>query len=218
MQDATNKRRFWSDGHGIYHLATFGERLSAGIAEWAVVFVIGLVLSVIVSTVYGYIVAGDPYAYYVYGEGENDKILLFIPLTIVFGTIAHLVSTLLVARFGVSFGYRVMALAVKRENAGRLGWWRCVVRKFVGSPLLSVPYLTLLLWVLSGDAFVEYWSGATVGLVIVIAALVFLNHAWIRFNAQWRCLSDVLTGTVVVQDRILSTNRAAFPSVGREPV
>ena len=34
MSEASDKRRFWSDGHGIYHIATFGERLFAGFLDW----------------------------------------------------------------------------------------------------------------------------------------------------------------------------------------
>lgn len=218
MSEVSDKRRFWSDGHGIYHIATIGERLFAGLAEWMIVFVIGLVLSVVVSTVYGYIVAGEPYAYYVYGDYKDDRVLLVVPLTIVFGTIAHVVSAFLVYLFGVSFGYHVMALAVKHENAGRLSWWRCLVRKLVGSPLLSIPYLVFVYWGFSGDAFGTFWSSAAAALVIVVGAWVVVNHAWIRFDHQRRCVSDVLTGTVVVQNRILSTNPAAFPSTGRAPV
>ena len=218
MDKASDKRRFWSDGHGIYHLATFGERFYAGLVDWAIVIILGLVLSVIVSTIYGFVFQGDPYAYYVYGDTEDDRILLVIPLTVVFATIIQIASAIMVARFGVSFGYRVMKLAVKRENAGRLDWWRCLGRKLVGSPLLSFPYLTLMLWYISGDVFSEFWSDAAAVLAIAVAAWILVNHAWIRFDAQWRCLSDVLTGTVMVQNRILSTNRAAFPTGGRLPV
>ena len=218
MSNVSDTRRFWSDGHGIYHIATFGERLFAGVAEWGIIVILGLALSVIVSTVYGYVFQGDPYAYYVYGDSEDERILLVLPLTIGIATVIHIASAFLVALFGVSFGYRVMNLAVKRENAGRLDWWRCLGQKLVGSPLLSFPYLTLMLWYMSGDGFSEFWSDATAVLLIVVAAWILVNHAWIRFDAQWRCLSDVLTGTVMVQNRILSTNRAAFPTGGRLPV
>ncbi len=218
MAAQADRRRFWSDGRGIYHIATFGERLFAGIAEWAIVIVVGLAASAIVSTVYGYITVGDPYAYYVYGDGEDDRVLLIAPMTCAFVTIIQIVSAFLVARFGASAGYHVMTLAVKRENAGRLGWRRCLVRKSISSPLLSVPLLTLAIWGVVGGAFGGFWSSAFGIVAIVIIAWIVVNHAWIRFDAQWRCLSDVLMGTVVVQNRILSTNREAFPSTGREPV
>ena len=239
MDKASDKRRFWSDGHGIYHIATFGERVFAGIAEWAIVIILGLVLSVIVSTIYGYVFQGDPYAYYVYGDTEDDRILLVVPLTVVFATIIQIASAIMVGRFGVSFGYHVMTLAVKRQDADRLGWRRCLVRKMIGSPLLSIPYLALVLqgllfvcWGFSGtllgesnelvvllrSALTGYWPSATVLVLIAIAVLVLTNHGWMRIDPDWRSVSDVLVDTVVVQNRILSTNRAAFPSTGRKPV
>ena len=171
MDKASDKRRFWSDGHGIYHLATFGERFYAGLVEWAIVIILGLVLSVIVSTIYGYVFQGDAYAYYVYGDTEDDRILLVVQLTVVFATIIQIASAIMVARFGVSFGYR-------RDDFGgqtsrrRIDsdWRRCSgSQNDRQSHFLSIPYLALVLqgllfvcWGFSGDAVwasrMNWWS------------------------------------------------------------
>ena len=239
MSEGSGRRRFWSDGHGIYHVATFGERVFAGIAEWGVVIVLSGAVSVALATVYGYFVLGDANAYYVYGDAENDRIRLVIPLMIVFVTITHVVSAVMVARVGVSFGDHVLTLAVKRENASMLGWRRSLMRKLIGSPVLSIPYLALLLqgllfvcWKISGlisgdsddlvgflrDALTGYWSSAAVIILVVTPALVLVNHVWMIVDGKWRCVNDVMLDTVVVQNRILSTNRDAFPSISRGPV
>lgn len=239
MSEGSDKRRFWSDGNGIYHVATFGERVFSGIAEWGVVIVLSGAVSVALATVYGYFVLGDANAYYVYGDADTDRIRLVIPLMILFVTITHVVSAIMVARYGASLGDHVLTLAVKRENASQLGWRRSVVRKLIGSPVLSIPYFALLLqgvlfacWKIAElffgqsndlvdllrDTLTGYWSSAAVIILVVTPALVLVNHAWMRVDDNWRCINDVILDTVVVQNRILSTNRDAFPSISRGPV
>ena len=53
---------------------------------------------------------------------------------------------------------------------------------------------------------------------IMAPVLVVVNHVWILKSAKGRAPHDIMLDAVFVQDRILSTNRAAFPSTGRAPV
>ena len=241
MDKASDKRRFWSDGHGIYHIATFGERFYAGLVDWAVALFIGGFVGATVTVAYVYLTAKSRYDinWYVYGRAETGGILLFEPVTFAFATIVHLVFAIRLARGDNTLGYRALRLRIERDNLDRLGLMRCLLHKFIGSPGLALPYLLFLslgmvsLFSLNFEAVYDQRIGPMgilrhlvtnswpLGVYIYwIAApiIVVINHLWVLVDAKSRAPHDIMLDTVVVQDRILSTNRAAFPSTGRAPV
>ena len=249
MAGESDRRRFWSDGHGIYHIATFGERAFAGFVDWAVaLFVVGAV-GASVTVYYVYATAETSVGldgrrtldlnWYVFGMAETGGILLYEPVVFMVATIVHLVSAIMLARGINILGYRAFRLRVKRDNLDSLGVTRCVLHKFVGSPGLVLPYvLIVLLGLLFGtlksldvlfdqridllgilsDPVTGIWSVGVDVYWILAPVLVVLNHVWILKTAKGRAPHDIMLDTVVIQDRILSTNRAAFPSTGRAPV
>lgn len=241
MSGASDKRRLWSDGHGIYHIATMGERLFAGAWEWAVAVFIGgfVAASVTVGFVYSRAETPEDVNWYIFGDGVTGGILLFFPLVLVFPPIVRLVSGIVLAFVGQGLGYRAMMLRIKMDNLEHLGWRRVIFRQFIGSPGLTIPclltvltgasYLCLRLMALMFDLHIDVldvsddqvnriWSIFVRAYWIMVPLLVFANHLWMRIDAKGRPPHDVLLDVVVVQDRILSKNRAAFPSTGRAPV
>lgn len=80
MNGASGKRRYWSDGHGIYHVATMGERLFAG--EWLAAIFIGVIIaaSLTVEFVYSRAETPEEVNWYVFGDGVTGGILLFFSL------------------------------------------------------------------------------------------------------------------------------------------
>ena len=177
--------------------------------------------------------------WYVFGTAETGGILLFEPMVFVVATIVHFVSAILLGRGVNTLGYRAFRLRAKRDNLDQLGVMRCLLHRFVGSPGLVLPYLLImllgalfvvlqvfealfgqrfdLLGILS-DPVTGIWSVGVDVYWITAPILVVINHVWILKNAKGQAPHDIVLDTVLVQDRILSTNRAAFPSVGREPV
>ncbi len=249
MAGESDRRRFWSDGHGIYHIATFGERAFAGFVDWAVALFVGVAVGASVTVYYVYATAESSVGldglqtldlnWYVFGTAETGGILLYEPVVFVVATIVHLVSAILLARGVNTLGYRAFRLRVNRDNLDSLGVTRCVLHRFVGSPGLVLPYaLIVLLGVLFGilkgfdvlfaqridllgilsDPVTGIWSVGVDVYWILAPVLVVLNHVWIFKGAKGRAPHDIMLDTVFVQDRILSTNRAAFPSKGRAPV
>ena len=241
MSGSLDKRRFWSDGDGIYHIATFGERLFAGFWEWvAAVFIGGFVAaSVTVWFVLTRAETPEEVNWYVFGDGVTGGILLFFPLMLAFPAIVHLVSGIVLASVGQGLGYRAMMLRVRRDNLEELDWRRVMIRQFIGSPGLMLPFLLMVLGGglylclrvialmfgvgidvldVSDDQVNRIWSIFVRTYWITVPILVFANHLWMRIDAKGRPPHDVLLDVVVIQDRILSTNRAAFPPTGREPV
>lgn len=241
MAGESDRRRFWSDGHGIYHIATMGERLFAGFWEWAAAVFIGgfFAASVTVQFVLSRAENPEEVNWYVFGDGETGGILLFYPLLLAIPPIVHLASGIVLASVGQGLGYRAMTLRVKRDNLEQLSWQRVMLRQFIGSPglmmpcllvvLMGVPYLCLRVIALmfdlrinvldvSDDQVNTLWSIFVWTYWTTVPLLVFANHLWMRIDAKGRPPHDVLLDVVVVQDRILSTNRAAFPSMGRAPV
>lgn len=249
MAGESERRRFWSDGHGIYHIATFGERAFAGFVDWAVALFVGLGVGAS-ATVYYVYETGEvsigldgrriqELNWYVFGTAETGGILLIEPMVFVVATIVHLVSAILLARGSNTLGYRAFRLRVKRDNLDRLGLARCVLHRFVGSPGLVLPYVLIallgllfgvlklfetlfaqridLLGILSNPV-TAIWSVGVDVYWIVAPVLVVMNHVSILKSAKGRAPHDIVLDTVVVQDRILSTNHAAFTPGGREPV
>lgn len=250
MNKRDEDRRFWSDGHGIHHLATFGERLLVGFVDWAAALFIGGAVGAIVTVTYVYWSAEYVHVYgftapvaklnwYVFGTAETGGILLFEPVAFMFATIVHIAYVIMLARRNDTLGQVAFSLKIKRDNLESLGLRRCLVHKFVGSPGLLLPYILLLLLgilfvVLKGFEAMFYeridllgilstpvnriWSIGVDAYWIVAPILIVVNHVWVLRDTKYRTLHDVILDTVMVQDRILSTNHAAFPSTGREPV
>ena len=249
MAGETDRRRFWSDGHGIYHIATFGERAFAGFVDWAVALFVGLAVGASVTVYYVYATAESSVAFdgrrtlelnwYVFGTAETGGILLFEPMVFLVATIVHFVSAIMLGWGINTLGYRAFRLSVKRDNLDSLGVTRCVLHRFIGSPGLVLPYLLIvslgvlfgtlkgfevvfdqrfdLLGILS-DPVTRIWSVGVYVYWILAPVLVVLNHVWILKTAKGRAPHDIMLDTVMVQDRILSTNPDAFPAVGRDPV
>lgn len=218
-----------------------GERLFAGFWEWvAAVFIGGFVAaSVTVWFVLGRAENPEEVNWYVFGDGVTGGILLFFPLLLMFPPIVHLVSGIVLAFVGQGLGYRAMMLRIKSDNLGQLSWQRVMLRQFIGSPGLMIPCLLVVLTgapylclrvialmfdlridvlVISDNQVNGLWSIFVRTYWITVPLLIFANHLWIRIDAKGRPPHDVLLDIVVVQDRILSTNRAAFPLTGRSPV
>ena len=155
MAGETDRRRFWSDGHGIYHIATFGERAFAGFVDWAVALFVGFAVGASVTVYYVYATAESSVGldgrrtlelnWYVFGTAETGGILLYEPVSFVVATMVHLVSAILLALGVNTLGYRAFRLRVKRDNLDSLGVTRCVLHKFVGSPGLVLPYVLIVL-------------------------------------------------------------------------
>ena len=241
MASESDRRRFWSDGRGIYHIATIGERAFAGFWEWVAAVFIGVFVAASVTVWFVTRRAEDPEEvnWYVFGDGDTGGILLFYPLVLVFPAIVRAVSGIVLASVGQSLGYRSMMLRVVRDNLDELGWRRVMIRQFIGSPGLMIPFLLMVLAVglylclslialmfdlridaldVSDDQVNRIWSIFVRTYWITVPILVFANHWWMKVDAKGRPPHDVLLDVVVVQNRILSTNRAAFPPVGRDKV
>ena len=55
-----------------------------------------------------------------------------------------------------------------------------------------------------------YWIAGSI--------LVVINHVWMLVDGKSRMPHDIMLDTVVVQERVLSTNPAMFPPKGSGPV
>ena len=241
MSNGSDKRRYWSDGRGIYHLATLGERFYAGFMEWVLALFIGGFVGSFVTVTYVYLTAKSRYDinWYVYGSAKSGGILLFEPVTLVFATIVHLVMAVRLARGEGTFGYRRLRLRVERDNLDRLGLVRSLLHKFFGSPGIALAYVLILslgllsLFSLNFEAVFNGRIGPggilrhvvtnswPVGVDIYwIAApiLVVVNHVWVLVDQKSRMPHDLVLDTVVVQERILSTNPKVFPPAGSRTV
>ncbi len=241
MSGTSDVRRFWSDGHGIYHVATFGERLFASSLDWLVALSVGSFLGSVVTVTYVVRVSepDEELDWYVFGEPETGGIFLFWPVMFVFATIVHIAFAWMLARRGETIGYHALKLKLKRDNLEPLGLRRCMLRKFVGSPGLILPYVLVVVlsmlfmclkvseWLFDtrvdlfgilSDPVLGIWSFGVTTYWIATPILVAVNHIRVNKDAKGRMPHDVMLDILVVQDRILSTNRASFPSTGRAPV
>ena len=153
-------------------------------------------------------------------------------------TIVHIASAFTVVRRGEKPGYTALRLLVKRDDGGRIGWRRAVVRGVLGSPGLTVPWLAIgvqnlvvfcrqdifgLVWHidefslsrLGGYGF-GFWSVTLLVMWIAVPALVVLNHAWMVFDAKGRGLHDLIVGTVVVGGRIVRRDPDAMTTLAAD--
>lgn len=100
----------------------------------------------------------------------------------------------------------------------------CLLVALSGAAYLCLWFIALLFDLhigildLTDDRVNWIWSVFARTYWITVPLLVLVNHLWMRRDAMGRPPHDVLLDVVVVQNRILSTNRAAFPSDDREPV
>ncbi len=250
MNKSAKRPRYWTDGHSIHHLATFGERLLVGFVDWAAALFIGGAAGAIVTVAYVYWNSEPVHVYgiagsavnlnwYVFGTAGTGGILLFEPVAFMFATIVHIVYAIMLARGNNTLGQMAFTLKIKRDNLDLLGLRRCLLHKFVGSPGLVLPYILLLslgmlFFVLRGfeavfdqridllgilsDPVTRIWSVGVDVYWILAPILAVVNHLWVFGDAKHRTPHDVMLDTVMVQDRVLSTNPAAFPSTGRETV
>ena len=241
MSEGSDKRRYWSDGHGIYHVATIGERFYAGLLDWVLALFIGGFVGAWVTGMYVYLTAKSRYDidWYVYGSAKSGGILLFEPVTLLFATVVHLVMAVRLARGEGTFGYRRFRVRVERDNLDRLGLMRCLLHKFLGSPGMALPYMLLLLlgllslFSLNFEAVFEGRIGPggilrhlvtnswPLGVNIYWIAgpiLVVINLLWVLVDRKGRMPHDIMLDTVVVQERVLSTNPKVFPPAGSRTV
>ena len=224
MIEESREGRLWSDGQSVYRLASMGVRLFAGVLDW--VFAVGFaaIVGSVLAAIYNGIVA------------EYRTISYLTSIVVVF-TLVHIASAIMVFRRGDTPGNNAVRLVVKRDDAGRIGWARALVRRFVGTPGLSVPWVAIALqnvivfgvetssaWFGTSDSLAEslggygfaFWSATLTATWIAVLVLVLLNHAWMVFDAKHRGIHDLIVGTVVVGDRVVRKEPDAMTTLAAD--
>ena len=208
---------FQPDG-SYYEYASAWRRLGSGLYDWGRIVLIGLGVGFLagVATCTGVVIFGNPF---------DENMIALAPLVypfpaiLIIAPIAHIMFAFSVARHGETPGHGQVGLSIIREDGEELGKRRAVLRQFVGSPLLSITFLSavvaLILWIVgelqrslyssSGpidDVVVNFLANWLSGrLWFVPLVLPIANHVWMAIDRKGRGWHDLIFGTVVVRVR-----------------
>lgn len=224
MTEDSSTEHLWSDRQNEFRLATVGVRLFAGFLDWIFTIGISVILAAILATIVNALVS-------------DGVVITYFAALIVVGTVIHLAPAIMVVRRGETPGYTALRLLVKRDDAGRIGWRRALVRGVLGSPALTAPWLaigaqnlvvffveTSSTWFGTsdrpadsvGDYGFEFGTVTLTVTWVAVLLLVMLNHAWMIFDAKKRGFHDLIVGTVVVAGRIVRRDPDAMTTLAAD--
>ena len=228
MRDEPIGHLRWTEGDETYKIALVWDRLGAGLVDWVVAALVGVVLGLAASVLIYVLWVDDRYALVddsgaVYYSGGDDASSLFIWFiaSLACVTIVHLAFASMVAWRGQTPGHRLRKLKIRSSDGRRLDWRRALLRELAGSPCVSLPYVLLIVLVLVngvmsvagatfdrsgvaaaweiGSLFDHLGIIASVSL-IGVPLMVMVNHVWMSRDALGQGLHDRLVGTVVVRE------------------
>ena len=185
----------------------------AGLVDWLVAVVAGMVGGVLVQVEYA-LSGSRPFA-----ENFISGVTVWaIPGVLLVLLATHLALGLLVSSTGRTLGQRSLGLRILRADGTRIGSWRSLARQFMGSPLIFgyvLPMCMLLTaWFYIAQRANQYmpltWISDPVQHValnwlvwgfVVCLVLIAVNHLLMVFDAKGRGWHDCLVGAVMVKDR-----------------
>ena len=184
------------EGRRHYGFGWVWRRLIAGLVDWLLVIVWGLLAAVSVAVAIATTGLFNEYYLLYFGFQVACVVVVLMQVLVVFR----------VSSKGDTLGHRLFGLRIVERNGEIIGPCRALGRHILGSPLLFayvVPVIVLYLFAELFDAdligsVADYWF---LWGLIVTAVLVMLNHVWMGFDAEGRGWHDWVTGTVVVRVR-----------------
>ena len=195
------------------------RRLMAGVVDWLVVLAWGAGLGTLAAILFGLLNVSSFGLNFVLGS-----IFLGFPMACVVVIWKEVSIASRISSKGDTFGHRLFGMRIEAISGNRIGRRRAVVRQFLGSPLLSVYFLSLIpliLWIpfailidlvsgyqigVIGDALVTSWM---IWGLVVSSVLTIANHVWMGFDAEGRGWHDWIAGTVVVSASVARPPRAS---------
>jgi len=201
------------EGRRYYGFGWVWRRLVAGLVDWVVAIVAGMVGGVLVQVEYA-LSGSRPFA-----ENFVSGVTVWaIPGVLLVLLATHLAFGLLVSSTGRTLGQRSLGLRILRADGTRIGSWRSLGRQFMGSPMIFgylLPICMLLTaWFYIAQRANQYmpltWISEPVQLVarnwlvwgfVVCLVLIAVNHVLMFLDAKGRGWHDRLVGAVVARDR-----------------
>ena len=195
--------------------ASAWRRLIAGLVDWACAVVIGLGVGFIAgfATCTGVVMFGDPFVQNMIGLAPFVFPILTIPIIALIAQIKYAIG---VADSGETPGHGRVSIHVIRENGEELSRRHAVLRQFAGSPMLTIPFLAVvvaLILPLAGElqdwlygssdhvdalrSFLGNWLFERVWFVPLLLAIA--NHIWMAIDRKGRGWHDLIFGTVAVR-------------------
>ena len=184
------------EGRRHYGFGWVWRRLIAGLVDWLLVIVWGLLAAVSVAV-----------AIATTGLFNEYYLLYFgFPVACVAVVLRHVVAVFRVSSKGDTLGHRLFGLRIVERKGEIIGRGRALVRQMLGSPLLCAYVLPMIVLYLFAELFnanliatvATYWL---LWGLIVSAVLAIANHIWMGFDAEGRGWHDWVAGTVVVRVR-----------------
>ena len=204
----------------LFVLAPVWRRLTAGLLDWILALVCGVIGGVLAEI--GYIYFGDLWFVGYLGGGAILSAAITGFCLVVLMT--HLAFGLQVVNKGWTPGHKLMRLRIESLDGIRIGLSRSWIRQLCGSPFLLF-YLLPILFLYSTPAFLAQLGGSSSvyrledlifaatdtwfywGLVVA-PILSLSNHVLVFIDRIGRGWHDWLAGTVVVRDERLTSRRS----------
>ena len=184
------------EGRRHYGFGWVWRRLIAGLVDWLLVIVWGLLAAVSVAV-----------AIATTGLFNEYYLLYFgFPVACVVVVLRQALVVFRVSSKGDTLGHRLFGLRIGDKNGEIIDRGRSLWRHILGSPLLFAYVLPMIVLYLSVPLFGFNLVGAPIAYwfswgLIVSSVLVMLNHVWMGFDVEGRGWHDWVTGTVVVRVR-----------------
>ena len=184
------------EGRRHYGFGWVWRRLIAGLVDWLLVIVWGLLAAVSVAVAIATTGLFNEYYLLYFGFQLACVVVVLRQVLVVFR----------VSSKGDTLGHRLFGLRIVDKNGEIIGRGRSLWRHILGSPLLFAYVLPMIVLYLSVPLFGFNLVGAPIAYwelwgLIVSSVLVIVNHVWMGFDAEGRGWHDLVVGTVVVRER-----------------
>ena len=186
-----------------YEYARVWRRLIAGLVDWLVAIVLGLLAAALYAVPTTFVVWGD----YSFNANFLSGMMYFgAPVGYGVMVVWHVVIVFRVASKGDTMGHRLFGMRMVRADGGQISRRRALLRQILGSPVMSVYIFPTVFFRLVDVLFDFTLAGTVVANwliwgMIALLNLVWLNLFWMVFDRRWRGWHDLVVGTVVVRGR-----------------
>ena len=185
-----------------YEYARVWRWLIAGLADWLMAIVLGLLGAALYAVPTTFVVWGD----YSFNANFFSGMMYFgAPVGYGVMVVWHVVIAFRVASKGDTMGHRLFGMRIVRADGGQISRRHALVRQILGSPVMSVYLLPTVCFRVVNDLF-GFTLARTPAEMLIWVMLGLLNLVWLNlffmvFDRRWRGWHDVVVGTVVVRGR-----------------